>query len=647
MWGTIKRISKVLFSLSIILIICFLGFLIYLKGHPLPEQNITYTTKFFSKEHQLINTMSAGQNRTHLPLDSINKYIVYGTIAIEDHRFYSHFGFDLKGIARAVYINLQNQARSQGASTISQQLARNLYLTHEKTWERKIYEAIYTIQLELHYSKDYILEKYLNQVYYGHGCYGVESAAQKFYGKSAADLTLAESAMLVGVPKGPTYYSPFNDYENASNRQKLVLTKMLENGYISEEEYQAAQQEELVFAQDAPDSTSSVYYFRDYVLSELETLGFEESQVRSGGLEIITTLDMSMQETAASLIDSHLEEYPDIQGALVTMHPETGDILAMVGGRDYTKSSYNRVTAKRQPGSTFKPFVYLTALDNGLTPMAKLKSEPARFTYDQGRQVYTPKNFNDFYYNEDISFLKALSVSDNIVAVKANLMVRPENVKNTAELLGIDSYLQVEPSLALGAFPVSPLEMTTAYATIANQGVRVKPRSVLEVRDHRGRILYTSESVRQQVHAPETLYILTDMMRSVFETGGTGARVAHLLPFDIAGKTGTTDTDAWMVGFTPDNVTSVWVGYDRDRFINRQESYLATPIWASYISATAGTTMPVIGQTGTTTIQHHKQFTIPKNVIPVEICLDTGLLPEADCKNTRVVYFLPGTEPRS
>ncbi|OEH85389.1 hypothetical protein BHU72_04680 [Desulfuribacillus stibiiarsenatis] len=657
MWGTIRWISSKLFALSILSIFLLIGFIIYLKGQPLPDQDIAYTTKIYSRDHQIIDNLHTEENRVHVPLEDISTHIVQATVAIEDQHFYQHFGVDVKGVLRAIYINFQNQSRSQGGSTITQQLAKNLYLTHEKTWERKFYELILTAQLELHYSKSYILEKYLNQIYYGHGCYGVEAASQRYFGKSASELTLAESTLLAGVPKGPSYYSPFLNYDNAMKRQKLVLHRMVENGYISQQEMDDALTSELVFHKPNV-QTASALYFRDYVIAELVKLGYQEDQLRMQGLEITTTLNLGMQQTAAALIDEQLSKFEDLQAALVTVNPENGDILAMVGGRDYKESPYNRVLAKRQAGSTFKPFVYLAALDSGLSPVSKLKSEAARFTYDNGRQSYTPRNFNDFYFNDDITFLKALAVSDNVVAVKTNLMVRPSLVKETAQTLGIQSYLQEEPSLALGAFPVSPMEMTVAYGTIASQGIRIEPRAILEIRDRRGKLLYASETQQQHVHDPETLYILTDMMRSVFEPDGTGFRVKDLLPFDVAGKTGTTDTDAWMIGFTPDNVTSVWVGYDRDRFISRSESYQATPIWANYMAQVSGTTVPVmghptsVGESSTVTEpvitkQHYKQFPIPKGVAPLEICLDTGELAPANgsCTRTRTVFFVPGTEP--
>ena len=647
MWGALQWIVRQLFTLTVILTVCFIGFIVYLKGQALPEQAINYTTKIYSNDYQIIDRLTAGENRVYVSLDEISDYLKNATIAIEDHRFYSHLGFDVKGIIRALSVNLQHRSRIQGGSTISQQLAKNLYLSHSRTWERKFHESILTAQIELHYSKDYILEKYLNQIYYGHGNYGIEAASRSYFGKPASDLTLAEASLLAGIPKGPSLFSPFLHLENAMNRQQVILQRMYENGYIAKSELTDALQADIVFHEASAQNASSLY-FRDYVLSELVKLGFNEADIRTQGLEIITTLDLEMQKTAASLIDSHLHKYDDIQSALITINPENGNILAMIGGRDYRESPFNRTQARRQSGSTFKPFVYLAALNSGLTPISKLKSEPARFTYDRGRQEYMPRNFNDFYFNEDITFLKAMAVSDNVVAVKTNLMVRPELVKETAQTLGINSYMQAEPSLALGSFPVTPLEMTVAYATIANQGIRIEPRSILEVRDQRGRLLYHSEPEKQIVHAPETLYVVTDMMRSVFEPGGTGFRTSDLLPFDVAGKTGTTDTDAWMIGFTPDNVTAVWIGYDRDRFISRQESYLATPLWATYMSQVAGTTLNAMAHDDSEpkgTVQYHRQFSVPSGVSPVSICLDTGERALAECKNTRTVFFVRGTEP--
>ncbi|MBO8165361.1 MAG: PBP1A family penicillin-binding protein [Brevibacillus sp.] len=631
----IKRLVKfAIFSVLIGSFLILLGVL-YLRSQPLPEANIKQTTTIYASSGHVLDTLHRGENRILVPLRDISPYLVQATIAIEDRYFWQHYGFDFKRILMAVYVNLKNMQKNQGASTITAQLARNLYLTLDKTWERKIKEALLTAQLELNYSKEEILEMYLNEIYYGHSAYGVQAAAQTYFGKDAGELTLAESALLAGVPKGPAYYSPLTNFERAKERQKLVLQAMVRDGYITEEQMQEAVSEELVFTTKEERQHPVVApYFRDYIARLVqEKYGIDEEKFIHGGLKIYTTLDAEMQKKAEQAIARHLQNAnPELQVALMAMDPKTGHIKAFVGGRDYSQSQYNRVFSQRQPGSSFKPFLYLAALQRGFTPLTLMKSEPTVFTYDNGKQ-YIPKNFGDKYAHDFITLTQAIATSDNIYAVKTIEHLSPQVLVEQAKALGITSPLEAVPSLALGSSPVSPFEMTAAYAAIANLGERVKPIAITKIEDSEGNVLVEEKPEKVQVADPAASFLLTDMMQSVFEPRGTAYRVAHLLNRPVAGKTGSTDYDSWLVGFTPQLVTTVWLGYDEGRKIDPvRDAPLAAPIWAEFTEQALADQPPTL-------------FEMPPGVISVYIDPHNNKLATEHCPNPQLVSFAQGTEP--
>ncbi|MCC2684366.1 MAG: carboxypeptidase [Paenibacillaceae bacterium] len=630
------KMVKFLFTTSIISIAGLALGLLYLRSQALPVVKIVQTSQIYDLHGDLIDTIHSGQNRQVVTLQDISPDAIHATLAIEDHRFYDHFGLDMKGIARAVWVDLKSRSLEQGASTITQQLAWNLYLTHDRTWERKFKEAILAVQLELQYSKDQILERYLNQIYYGLSTYGVEAAAELYYGKHAKDLTLAESAMLQGIPKGPRYFSPLFDMENAKSRQKDVLDAMVRYNYITPDQEAAALKEKLTFRTQQEEQPDEAPYFRDFVKSEaIAKLGISESQFDSGGYKIYTTLDLRAQAIAEKAVRNNLRNADKgLQAALVSIDPRSGYIKAMVGGRDYEENQFNRaVDGKRQPGSSFKPVVYLTALQNGFTPVTRIKSEPTTFTYDDGRNSYTPSNFNDQYFGP-IDLRTAISKSDNIYAVTTIMQVGADKVIDTAKKLGITSPLKPLPSLALGTFPVSPLEMASAFSVIANQGVREDPTAILSIEDGNGKVVYRAKPKQEKVAEPEYTYVLTNLMESVFDEGGTGSRVASTIKRPVAGKTGTTDTDAWMVGFTPELATAVWVGYDRNRDVSAVESHLAAPIFADYTEAALEAVPP-------------KLFPIPSGVVTAYIDPATDKLASSKSAHSRMEVFIKGTEPTS
>ncbi|BBH23175.1 penicillin-binding protein [Paenibacillus baekrokdamisoli] len=632
----LKRLLIYTGSAMAIMFLTMFGFLFYLRMQALPVSSISQSSQMLDLQGNVIDSFHAGENRQSVPLKDISPYLVEATLAIEDQRFYDHLGFDIKGMARAVIVNLEHLSTKQGASTLTQQLARNLYLTHERTWSRKLKEAMYTLQLEMHYSKDEILSLYLNQIYYGHGAYGAEAAAEQYYGKHASQLTLAESAMLAGIPKGPKYYSPYMDMKNAKDRQKTILSTMADQGIIQRRDADAAALELLKFQPLGSSKQDGIApFFRDYVHNmAVEKLGIDERLLSEGGIRIYTTLDPNTQRAAEQAVNEGFPGGSEQQAALVSIDPRTGYIKAMVGGRDYKSNQFNRVFAQtRQPGSSFKPIVYMTALQGGImTPVSKFKSEPTTFTYDEGRQTYAPNNYNDKYVNDFIDMRQAIASSDNIYAVNTIMKVGPDKVIEMARKLGIESPMKPLPSLALGTFPVSPFEMASAFGTFANGGKHVEPTAILRIEDSKGAILYQAQPVTTQVVDPAYAYVLTSLMESVFETGGTGSRVSAMINRPVAGKTGTTAADAWLVGYTPELTTAVWVGYDKGRKLTQAEAHRAAPIFASYIEKALSAVPPKI-------------FQIPDGVVSVYIDPKSGKLAASTCPSKRLESFVSGSQP--
>lgn len=627
------RWTAAAFTLFVLIVV---GTLIYLRMQSLPVATVSQTSQMVDLHGNVIDTFHAGENRRSVQLADISHYVIDATLAIEDRRFYDHRGFDMKGMARAVMVNVQSFSARQGASTLTQQLARNLYLTHERTWQRKVKEAMYTVQLEMSYSKDEILGMYLNQIYYGHGSYGIEAAAMMYFNKHASELTLAESAMLAGIPKGPKYYSPYLNMKNAKDRQLTILQAMLEGGSITSEQADAAYAEVLNFQTlGSGQQEGFAPYFRDYIrYIAVDKLGINERLLNEGGITIYTTLDPVAQAAAEEVIAKGLPESSEQQAALIAIDPRSGYIKAMVGGRDYKTNQYNRVFAKtRQPGSSFKPFLYLTALQSGfMSPVTRFKSEPTVFTYDEGRKTYEPHNYGDKYLNDFIDMRQALAGSDNIYAVNTIMTVGADKVIDTARKLGIESPMQPVPSLALGTFPVSPFEMASAFGTFANGGIHVEPVAIIRIEDRKGEVLYEAEREAEQVVAPAEAYVMTSLMESVFDEGGTGFRVSSIIKRPVAGKTGTTPTDAWLVGYTPELATAVWVGYDKDRKLTVAEAYRAAPIFAKFTEQALSAVPPKI-------------FPIPEGVVNVYIDPTSGKLAADTCPNKRLETFISGTEP--
>lgn len=640
-WKYVRAAVFIGFFLAIFAFAVLGSFVLFAKIEGAPPVAVPQTTIFYAADGSKIGESDHGQKRYWVRLKDMSPHVIEATIAVEDRKFYEHHGFDLKRIAAAIIANVEAMAKVEGASTITQQYARNLFLTHEKTWSRKIQEALYTIRLEANYSKDQILEGYLNTIYYGHGAYGIEAAARYYFGKHASELTLSEAAMLAGIPKGPYYYSPFVNEQRAKARQKIVLTSMVEAGYISRQEAEQAYRDKLIYARHREQEQPIAPYFQDVVKQQLRTkLGLDERTIELGGLRVYTTLDRRLQRIAEEQIRRIIDPHSAIQAALVAMDPRTGEVKALVGGRNYEESPFNRaVQAERQPGSTFKPFLYYAAIEQGFTPSTQLRSELTTFTFNGGRSSYTPHNYNDYYANGPITLAQALAVSDNVFAVKTLQFIGVDKLVDTAKALGITSRLKAVPSLALGTSPVKVIDMVAAYSTLANYGKQTEPVFIKKVVDANGNVLYEHKPESRQVLDRDAAFVTTHLMTGMFDpklngyTTVTGQSIIDDITRPYAGKSGTTKTDSWMIGFAPQLVAGVWTGYDRGETMDRPaERQYAKQIWVHFMEQSlAG--------------EPKKSFKPTKGVIGVYIDPQNGKLATDSCPVKRKTYYLIGTEP--
>ncbi|SFE08689.1 penicillin-binding protein, 1A family [Lentibacillus persicus] len=624
-----------------VLLLCGVYFTSFLMGPPdlANDQNTIY----YSTDGEIIGEESGAENRYWTDLDSISPHLVDATLAIEDQHFYDHNGFDLQRIVGAAIADIRNLSLEEGASTLSQQYARNLFLTHEKTWTRKLKEAFYTVRLEMYYTKDELLEGYLNTIYYGHGAYGAEAASRHFFDKSASELSLAEAAMLAAIPKGPSYYSPFNDMENAQNRQRQVLSAMQKNDLITDQAHSLSLSEELAFTEpEERENVSIAPYFQDAALKEAsDVLGLDTEKIRSGGYHIYTTLDKELQHKLKNNTQNEMAAGSGIEIGAIAMEPDSGGIRALIGGKDYTKSSFNRaVSARRMPGSAFKPFLYYAALNNGYTPVTKLMSKPTAFQLEDG-ELYQPSNYNGYYANEQITLAQALAVSDNVYAVKTNLYLGPEQLANTAKTFGFGGDLPAVPSLALGTAAVTVEEMVSSYSMLANGGYDIDSHTVAKIVDRSGATVYEREQKEnERLLDPKSVFVLSQLMTGMFDRSlngymaVTGSSIADQLKRTYAGKSGTTETDSWMIGYSPSLVTGIWTGYDDNKQITKtnEEAY-AKNIWASFMEeAHQGI--------------EEKKPEIPAGVTGVSIDPKSGQRATPYCDTSRIMYFKEGTEPQ-
>ncbi len=690
----------------------------YLQDLPtldaLEEYQPSLVTTLYSDHNEPFATFFE-QKRLWVPLNKISRHLINGIIAVEDAQFYEHHGINFRGLARAILVNLRAMRPVEGGSSITQQLTKLLLLTPEKNLSRKVKEALLAVEIEKRYSKEKILELYLNQVYFGHGAYGVESAAQTYFKKSVEQLNLAEAATLAGLPRAPNYYSPITDKERAIRRRDHVLARMTERGFITNE--QAASAFTATFDEFSFEKTRNLGpYFVEHIRQQLEEK-YGTYAVYHGGLKVYTTLNIGAQRSAeAALIeglrgidkargfrlprtrsltahdsgksplsylipkvgetlsatvtkvlpeaitvqvggyqgnialdkvpwlntsqphqqlqigmevkvqvvsvnkgkktlDLTLEQDPEIEGAFLALDPRDGGIKAMIGGYDFERSKFNRaLQARRQPGSAFKPFVYAAAFDRGFTPSTIMNDAPVSYPFlvDGKRIEWKPENY-DRKFHGPTTLRYGLEHSINVVAVKLIERIGVDPVITLARDLGIESTLRREYALALGVSEVTLSEMVSAFGVFAHSGIRFPPYSIRKVADNKGALLEEYAPVSQQTMREETAFILTNVLKGVIERG-TGSR-ARVLGRPVAGKTGTTQeaTDAWFIGYTPNLVAGVWIGYDTKRSLGRHETSatLAVPIWTRFMQQ-------VLKDTPS------EEFPVPENVASALVNYSSG-----------------------
>ncbi|MBU1196294.1 MAG: PBP1A family penicillin-binding protein [Proteobacteria bacterium] len=566
---------------------------------PSPLSRIIETpqTQILASNGQLM--ISLGE-RESIPLDMVSQDFINAIIATEDHRFYEHRGINKLRTLKGLYITLTKTGKVQGASTITQQLAKNLFFSFEQTFTRKFKELLVALQIEASSTKQEILHAYINQIYFGAGAQGIEKAANVFFGKSSLDLTLSEAALLAGLPKSPANYNPYRHYDRALERRNIVLRRMVQVGFISDLQAQKARLEMPELHQKQSDSRTG-NYFIDALISEL-IQRYGEDVVYHGGIKVFSTVDPRLQTYAQNALKNGLKTLDDLmgiksdaserpQGALVSIEVGTGAVKALVGGRDYHQSEYNRaMKSRRQPGSGFKPFLYYTAFKNLEYHPATLMTDKPVVISVKGSPDWMPKNFNKIFEG-DMILKKALIDSVNTVAAQLVEKTGPASVNQTARICGIKSPLADVYSVALGTSGVTPFEMASAYAVFATMGVRHEPFLFKRVEDAFGRVIFEHIIQEKRVLESGMVYQVVDMMKSVIDQG-SGSSIRKM-GFDrpAAGKTGTTDgyNDAWFTGFTPTLSTCVWTGFDKKtRLVDTNHAGItggrsAAPIWADFM----------------------------------------------------------------
>ncbi len=648
MWAIMKGKSLLLslfLTLTAVLIGGTAGFIMFSfwdlpEVQTLEEYKPSITSRVYSDNNKLLAEFFL-ENRTPVSLTDVPAMLINALIATEDTRFYSHHGLDLRGIARAFIRNIRAHKVLEGGSTLTQQLAKVLFLTPERSYTRKLKEMALALRIEQRYTKQEILSLYLNQVYFGSGAYGVEAAAHAYFGKSVKELDIAECALLAGLPRSPKHYSPFKAPESARGRRAYVLSRMAEMGSISRAQAEDAKKEPLP-SRPIERAGGPAPYFVEYIRQKVEDR-FGASILYSGGLDIYTSINDDLQKYAELAVTEGLIKIEarhrkthapqPLQAALVAIEPFTGHILAMVGGRDFSESQFNRAwQALRQPGSSFKPIIYAAALERGFCATDILDDSPITIKIDRNK-TWSPENFSHTYQGP-VTLRKALAQSLNIPTVKLFEKIGADEVIRYARNFGIRSPLSRYLSLALGSSDITLFELTSAYTVFANHGTKLGPVSILTITDNSGRILYTNDALPVQVMKPETAYLMTNLLKGVVEQG-TGWQ-ARELGRPVAGKTGTTNDyrDAWFIGYTPNIVAGVWVGYDDHRSIGTKETgaRAALPLWLSFMKKAVADREP-------------EDFSVPEGIIFKQVDPRTGLLSSDSCPSFREA-FLQGTEPR-
>ena len=626
----INKFLKILILIIFAIIIIDISFYVY--AYITPKFPI-YTNNNITYYDINGNDMFNSNNNDYVKLDEISPDVINAIVSIEDKNFYKHNGFDFLRIAKAMVINITSGKIKQGASTISQQYVKNLYLTFDKTWKRKIKEAFLTIELETHYSKEEILEGYLNTINFGAGCYGIKNASNYYFNKEPKDLTIEEATLLVGIPKSPTYFNPITNYDNSKSRQYDVIYSMYKNNYISKNNIDKIYNKELNFyGKKEKHDLSSIYYYRDSVLKEMSNISeTPDTLLDLKKIKIYTNFNSDVQKTLENNIDEETKN-TKMQIASTVIDPQTGKVLALIGGKDYSISQYNRASsAKRQVGSTIKPFLYYSALENGFTPSSTFLSE--RTTFNIGSELYSPKNANNVYANKNISMVSAIAYSDNIYALKTHLFLGEDNLSKMIERVKIKTPVKNNASAALGTTEINMLDYANGFITLANEGKHESPHLIERIEDANGNIIYEYKYENEYVLNKKYVYILNNLLTSTYNyslvnyASPTLVSISNKLDSKYAVKSGSTATDYWTVGYNKDVLILVWAGNDDNSKVKSSESRITKYIWANTIT--------------NLDINKKEWYDIPKGVTSSVIDPISG---DVSAKGF-VCYYEKGTEP--
>lgn len=584
----IKFLYKTILFLTIsftVIILC-----LYAYAYFSPKITLNSANAIFMYDNQGELIFQTNNNKKWVNLNDISPDLKDATISIEDKNFYNHFGFDYLRIIKSLYLNVKTKSITAGASTISQQYVKNLYLDFNQTWKRKIEEALLTLNLEVHYTKDEILEGYLNTINYGQGNFGIQSASEYYFDKESKDLTLEEAIMLAGIPKSPENYNPVSNYDKCIKRAKVVAASMYKNNYITKEEYDNLFQNEIpIYGKKKTNNMQTLMYYHDAVINELNNIkNVPKDLIKSGGLKVYTNLDINTQKKLDETFIQYKEK-DNVELASIITTPKDGKIIALAGGYNYAKSQFNRATqAKRQVGSTIKPFLYYAALNNNMTEASTFKSEVTSFVFGNGEN-YSPKNYSNTYANKDITMAAALAYSDNIYAVKTHLFLGEDELVKTLKYAGLKTKLNPNPSLALGAEDINLLDYAEAYNTLANYGTHNELYLIERIEDNKGNLIYQHKDKSEEVLNKDNIYILNEMMTSTYNPifndymSPTILSLNSRLTKKYAIKSGTTNSDYLIVGYNPDIFMMVWAGNDYNENASSKYSNIIKNIWCDNV----------------------------------------------------------------
>ena len=629
---------KNLFKISILLFISTLVIIIgiYVYSYFMPAMSLNSANSYYLYDNK-DNVVYQGSNKSAwVSLKEIDPKFLNYIISIEDQHFYHHLGFDIPRILKTLFTNIKSGKILAGASSISQKYVKNLYLTFDQTWERKIEEAFLTIKLETHYSKDEILEGYLNTIYFGEGVYGIKNAANYYFNKEPDDLTDEEAIILAGIPKSPNNYNPISNMEACMKRVNVVKSVLKENGTITDDAYNNLNFDNLnLYGKKSTNNLNTLMYYQDAVMDELSKINsIPEKLINSGGIRIYTNLDLDTQKAMDEEIEAKTLD-DDNQVAGIVVNPRNGKVVALAGGKNYSKSQYNRVLkSKRQVGSTIKPFLYYAALNSGMTEASTFKSEKTSFVFQENK-VYNPTNYGNKYANKDISMALALAYSDNIYAVKTHLFLGENTLVDTLKTCGLKENLAPNPSLALGASEINMLDYATAYTTLASNGYKRELYFINKIEDVDGNVLYIHKNKEEKVLNDDALYILNEMMRNTYNynyVDYNSPTVIYLngkLNQKYALKSGTTDNDYWISGYNNNVLSIFWAGNDQNEDTPKAYSKIIKDIWLRSVNAF------------TEDIIDDEWYSLPKNVIAIPVNPKTG---KYDAKSKELFYFIDGTQ---